>query len=216
MLSTPHFERTAQPNDSVAGSSGGVSLVVLVHTTMAPSAATKTAVAAMMKLPKQERIDRLVAMSTECIARQEDAAPFLELIQMELDTPDEPAAASRPSSGTAVADAAAQRAKTKAKRRALTAKRNELRAMLAKVDARERSLKPASEASRAAYAPAAPVAHGSEERGKVLSHPRAKELMRKVQTNPRLMRALEDVQRSGAGAMAKCARGPPALTLTQP
>ena len=66
---------------------------------MAPSAATKAAVAEMMKLPKQERIDRLMAMSTECIARQEDAAPFLELIQMELDTPDAPAAASRPSSG---------------------------------------------------------------------------------------------------------------------
>ena len=180
---------------------------------MAPSAATKAAVAEMMKLPKQERIDRLMAMSTECIARQEDAAPFLELIQMELDTPDAPAAASRPSSATAVADAQAERAKSKAKRRELTAKRNELRAMLAKVDARERSLKPASEASRAAYAAAAPAAHGSEE-GKVLSHPRAQELMRKAQTNPRLMKALEDVRRSGPGAMAKYARDPPTLTLS--
>ena len=177
---------------------------------MAPSAATKAAVAEMMKLPKQERIDRLMAMSTECIARQEDAAPFLELIQMELDTPDAPAAASRPSSA---ADAQAERAKSKAKRRDLTAKRNELRAMLAKVDARERSLKPASEASRAAYAAAAPAAHGSEE-GKVLSHPRAQELMRKAQTNPRLMKALEDVRRSGPGAMAKYARDPPTLTLS--
>ena len=180
---------------------------------MAPSAATKAAVAEMMKLPKQERIDRLMAMSTECIARQEDAAPFLELIQMELDTPDAPAAASRPSSATAAADAQAERAKSKAKRRELTAKRNELRAMLAKVDARERSLKPASEASRAAYAAAAPAAHGSEE-GKVLSHPRAQELMRKAQTNPRLMKALEDVRRSGPGAMAKYARDPPTLTLS--
>ena len=76
---------------------------------MAPSAATKAAVAAMMKLPKQERIDRLMAMSTECIARQEDAAPFLELIQMELDTPDAPAAASPARPGTRSAGTAIRR-----------------------------------------------------------------------------------------------------------
>tara|TARA_B100000795_G_scaffold238636_1_gene199884 strand:- start:782 stop:1216 length:435 start_codon:yes stop_codon:yes gene_type:complete len=118
--------------------------------------ATTAAVAAMMKLPKQERIDRLVAMSTECIARQEDAAPFLALIQMELEAPEDPA--SRPSSA-AVADPA--RAKAKSKRRELTAKRNELRAMLAKVDARERTMAPPSAASRAAYAAAAPAPHGA-------------------------------------------------------
>ena len=121
------------------------------------SAATKAAVAAMMKLPKQERIDRLVAMSTECISRQEDAAPFLALIQMELEAPDDPPA-TRPSSA-AVADPA--RAKARSKRRELTAKRNELRAMLAKVDARERTMAPPSAASRAAYAAAAPAPHGA-------------------------------------------------------
>ena len=114
---------------------------------MAPSAATKAAVAAMMKLPKQERMDRLMALSTQCIARQEDAAPILALIQMELDAPDDP---SRPSSA-AVADPA--RAKAKSKRRELTAKRNELRAMLAKVDARERTMEPP--------AAAAPAPHGA-------------------------------------------------------
>ena len=122
------------------------------------SAATKAAVAAMMKLPKQERIDRLVAMSTECISRQEDAAPFLALIQMELEAPDEPPA-TRPSSA-AVADPA--RAKARSKRRELTAKRNELRAMLAKVDARERTMEPPSAASRAAFAAAAPAPHGAQ------------------------------------------------------
>ena len=122
------------------------------------SAATKAAVAAMMKLPKQERIDRLVAMSTECISRQEDAAPFLALIQMELEAPDD-LPATRPSSA-AVADPA--RAKARSKRRELTAKRNELRAMLAKVDARERTLEPPSAASRAAFAAAAPAPHGAQ------------------------------------------------------
>lgn len=122
------------------------------------SAATKAAVAAMMKLPKQERIDRLVAMSTECISRQEDAAPFLALIQMELEAPDDPPA-TRPSSA-AVADPA--RAKARSKRRELTAKRNELRAMLAKVDARERTMEPPSAASRAAFAAAAPAPHGAQ------------------------------------------------------
>ena len=232
-------------------------------TANAMSAAAKAAVAAMMKLPKQERIDHLVAMSRECIARQEDAAPILALIQMELDAPDDP---SRPSSA-AVADPA--RAKAKSKRRELTAKRNELRAMLAKVDARERTMEPPTAASRAAYAAAAPAPHGAqrhvvashgsrralaeclratlgpigspghaehvlqqavyrpvqcmascimhragnEERGKMLSNPRAMELMQKAQKNPRTMKALQDVQKNGPGALAKYASSPEVMEV---
>ena len=93
----------------------------------------KSAVAAMMKLPKAERMERLVAMSAECVARQEDAAPLLALIQLELDTPDSEPPASRPAS-TASSIAAAAEPKAKSTRRMLKEKRDELRAMLAKVD----------------------------------------------------------------------------------
>ena len=101
---------------------------------------TKAAVAAMMKLPKAERLERLVAMSAECVARQEDAAPLLSLIQLELDTPDEledeRAPASRPvsSASTSASGPLAPPPKAKSTRRLLKEKRDELRAMLAKVD----------------------------------------------------------------------------------
>ena len=108
------------------------------------SNAVKSTVAAMMQLPKAERVARLVAMAQECIKREEDAAPFLELIQMELNSPDDSRPASRPSTtASSVARAAAPPAaapagppqeKPKSKRRQLVEQRNELRAMLAKVD----------------------------------------------------------------------------------
>lgn len=99
----------------------------------------KAAVAAMMRLPKAERMERLLAMSAECVARQEDAAPFLSLIQLELDTADneQEQELSRPAS-TASASAAVRPApppnSNKSTRRLLKEKRDELRAMLAKVD----------------------------------------------------------------------------------
>ena len=46
------------------------------------------------------------------------------------------------------------------------------------------------------------------ERGKMLSNPRALELMQKAQRNPRIMKALEDVQKNGPGALAKYANTP--------
>ena len=49
---------------------------------------------------------------------------------------------------------------------------------------------------------------GNEERRKMLSNPRAMELMQKAQQNPRIMKALEDVQKNGPGAMAKYANDP--------
>jgi len=92
----------------------------------------KAAVAAMMALPKAERLEKLMAMSQDCIARQEDAAPILELIQLELNTPEvEPA--SRPAS-SATSVASLPPPPPKSKRRQLVEKRDELRAMLAKVD----------------------------------------------------------------------------------
>lgn len=109
----------------------------------------KAAVAAMMKLPKAERLERLMAQSAECVARQEDAAPLLALIQMELDTPDELelASASRPASSVAPSSRPASSASAangaaalpvsvpqKSMRRQLKERRDELRAMLAKVD----------------------------------------------------------------------------------
>ena len=98
------------------------------------SAATKAAVAAMMQLPKAERIDRLVAMSAECIAQQEDASPFLALIQMELDAPDEPAAGDSEPRANSKPAAGEPEPLANSRRRELTAKRNELRAMLSQVD----------------------------------------------------------------------------------
>jgi hypothetical protein len=44
--------------------------------------------------------------------------------------------------------------------------------------------------------------------GKMMSNPRAMELMQKAQQNPRIMKALEDVQKNGPGAMAKYANDP--------
>ena len=49
---------------------------------------------------------------------------------------------------------------------------------------------------------------GNEERRKMLSDPRAMELMQKAQRNPRIMKALEDVQKNGPGALAKYANTP--------
>ena len=108
----------------------------------------KGRVALMMKLPKAERLNQLVAMSQECISRGEDAAPLLELIQMEMDdwetasnassvASSRPAsvassAAIRPASSTS---SAAADPKEKSMRRQLTEKRNELRTMLAQVNA---------------------------------------------------------------------------------
>ena len=108
----------------------------------------KGRVALMMKLPKTERLNQLVAMSQECISRGEDAAPLLELIQMEMDdwetasnassvASSRPAsvassAAIRPASSTS---SAAADPKEKSMRRQLTEKRNELRTMLAQVNA---------------------------------------------------------------------------------
>lgn len=108
----------------------------------------KAQVAALFKLPKAERLERLVAMSAECVKRQEDAAPLLSLIQLELDTPDDnrPASSVAPSSsrpasiastaagGAAAAPAAPAAAPCKSVRRQLKEKRDELRAMLARVD----------------------------------------------------------------------------------
>merc|ERR1719409_420496 len=93
----------------------------------------KAAVAAMMKLPKAER---LVAMSQECVSRQQDAAPLLSLIQLELDTPEEDEAPpSRPASSASAASAVGPPPPpAKSVRRQLKEKRDELRAMLAKVD----------------------------------------------------------------------------------
>ena len=107
-----------------------------------PSSGVRALVAQLMKLPKQERVERLIAMSQECIARQEDAAPFLELIQMELESPDDEPPASRP--GSTSSTAAKPDPQVKARRRELTKKRNELRAMLAKVD---NTIEPGSAAS---------------------------------------------------------------------
>ena len=42
----------------------------------------------------------------------------------------------------------------------------------------------------------------------MLSDPRAMELMQKAQRNPRIMKALEDVQKHGPGALAKYANTP--------
>ena len=97
---------------------------------------TKAAVAAMMKLPKAERLERLVAMSAECVARQEDAAPLLSLIQLELNTPDpdDDPPSSRPASSTSTSITNPPPPKAKSMRRQLKEKRDELRAMLAKVD----------------------------------------------------------------------------------
>ena len=102
----------------------------------------KSKVAAMMKLPKAERLNQLVEMSRESISAGEDASALLELIQMELDAPDTPTA-SRPASvaSSAPGVAADQPAPAKSMRRQLTEKRNELRAMLAQVD---RALGPSS------------------------------------------------------------------------
>lgn len=106
------------------------------------SSGVRALVQQLMKLPKQQRIEKLIAMSQECIARQEDAAPFLELIQMELDAPDDEPSSSRP--GSTGSSAAKPDPQVKARRRELTKKRNELRAMLAKVD---NAIEPGSAAS---------------------------------------------------------------------
>ena len=130
------------------------------------SAATKTAVAAMMQLPKAERIDRLVAMLAECIAQQEDASPFLALIQMELDAPDEPAAGDSEPRANSKPAAGEPEPLAKSRRRELTAKRNELRAMLSQVDrtmgpqhgtaARDRTMGPPSSAGHFSFSHAMP------------------------------------------------------------
>ena len=108
----------------------------------------KGKVALMMKLPKAERLNQLVEMSQECISRGEDAAPLLELIQMEMDDWETASNASSVASSrpTSVASSAAIRPassassaaadpKEKSMRRQLTEKRNELRTMLAQVNA---------------------------------------------------------------------------------
>lgn len=113
-----------------------------------PMSDIKGKVALMMKLPKAERLNQLVAMSQECISRGEDAAPLLELIQMEMDDWETASNASSVASSrpTSVASSAAIRPassassaaadpKEKSMRRQLTEKRNELRTMLAQVNA---------------------------------------------------------------------------------
>lgn len=98
----------------------------------------------MMKLPREEQLNQLVAMSQESVSRGEDAAPLLELIQLLLDKPDTPAirpassasSASRPGTSASTTSNVLAEAEPRAKsvRRQLTEKRNELRAMLATVN----------------------------------------------------------------------------------
>lgn len=93
----------------------------------------KSSVAAIMKLPTHERLERLLALSAECIAQQEDATPLLSLIQMELNAPDSESV--RPISSSTASKAPLNREpKAKSMRRQLKEKRDELRLMLAKVD----------------------------------------------------------------------------------
>lgn len=93
---------------------------------------TKAVVAAMMKLPKAQRLEQLLAMSAECVARREDAAPLLSLIQLELDSPDD---ADDEAPARTTSSAAPAMPKKKSVRRQLKERRDELRAMVAKVDA---------------------------------------------------------------------------------
>ena len=100
----------------------------------------KSRVAAMMQLPRAERLEALVAMSKDLVSREQDAAPLLELIQLELNSPDTPPG-SRPATGASSVAIAKPPPREKSMRRQLTEKRNELRAMLAQVD---RALGPSS------------------------------------------------------------------------
>ena len=112
----------------------GGALLLLLLSSMLQSARglmlRSAAVAALMKLPKAERLEALVAMSQECVSRQQDAAPLLQLIQLELNSPDDDEApASRPVSSASIASKPPA-PPAKSVRRQLKEKRDELRAML--------------------------------------------------------------------------------------
>ena len=94
----------------------------------------KAAVAAMMKLPKAERLKKLMALSEDAIGRKEDAGPYLSLIQLELEAPDSEPPLSRPASSASSVLSSQPPLVEKSMRRQLKEKRDELRAMLADVD----------------------------------------------------------------------------------
>lgn len=129
----------------------------------------KALVRSLMALPKAERLEKLMAMSQEAVARQQDAAPLLELIQLELDSPDDDEApASRPVSSASSTALPPRAQPVKSMRRQLKEKRDELRAMIAKVDgALGEGSKPSTASSQRSSRPDA-VAFAHMSRGEKL------------------------------------------------